>query len=76
MRKTTKYLTIGALVVGAFMFWLLGDDSTENMDQTAGAESGDEYVFKTDDGKTARIHLPKCILNGDINNYLRLFTLL
>ena len=37
MRKTTKYLAIGALVVGAFMFWLLGDDSTENMsDPTVG----------------------------------------
>ena len=71
MKKTTKYLAIGALVVGAFMFWVFGGDSEEainNMDQTAGAESGDEYVFKTDEGKAARIHLPKCILNGDINN--------
>lgn len=68
MRKTTKYLAIGALVVGAFMFWLLGDDSTENMDQTAGAESGDEYVLTLEDGSTTRAYIPRCILNGDINN--------
>lgn len=71
MKKLLKYLGIGVLVLGAFMFWLLGDDSSdsiENMDQSAGAESGDEYVFKVEDGTTARVHLPKCILNGDIKN--------
>ncbi len=66
MRKTTKYLTIGALVVGAFMFWLLGDDSTENMDQSAGA-SGNEYQFTTDDGSVVGVKIPKCIGDGDIN---------
>lgn len=70
MRKTLKYIGIGVLVLGAFMFWLLGDDSTDSIDsmnQSVGAESGDEYVFQID-GKTARIHLPACILNGDIDN--------
>ena len=69
MRKATKYLAIGALVVGAFMFWVLGDDSTEtidNMNQGAGA-SGNEYQFTTDDGSVVGVKIPKCIGDGDIN---------
>lgn len=71
MRKATKYLAIGALVVGAFMFWVFGGDSEEainNMDKTAGAESGDEYVLTFKDGSTARAYIPECILNGSIDN--------
>lgn len=66
MKKTTKYLAIGALVVGAFMFWVFSGDSTENMDQSAGA-SGNEYQFTTDDGSVVGVKIPKCIGDGDIN---------
>ena len=48
------------------MFWLLGDDSTENMDQSAGA-SGNEYQFTLDDGTVVGVKIPKCINDGNIN---------
>ncbi len=70
MRKTTKYLTIGALVVGAFMFWLLGDDSTENMsDPTVGAyDESDYYTLTLDDESEVDILVPYCISSGRVKN--------
>lgn len=70
MRKTTKYLTIGALVVGAFMFWLLGDDSTENMsDPTVGAyDESDYYTLTLDDESEVDILVPYSISKGMVRN--------
>lgn len=70
MRKTTKYLAIGALVVGAFMFWLLGDDSTENMsDPTVGAyDESDYYTLTLEDESEVDILVPYSISKGMVRN--------
>lgn len=69
MRKVTKYLAIGALVVGAFMFWVFGDDSTENMDKSAGAHDESYYYTLTlDDESEVDILVPYCISSGRVKN--------
>lgn len=72
MRKTTKYLAIGALVVGAFMFWVFGGDSEEavnNMDQTAGAyDESDYYTLTLEDESEVDILVPYCISSGRVKN--------
>lgn len=72
MRKATKYLAIGALVVGAFMFWVFGDDSTEtidNMNQSAGAhDESDYYTLTLDDESEVDILVPYCISSGRVKN--------
>lgn len=72
MRKTTKYLAIGALVVGAFMFWVFGDDSTEtidNMNQSAGAyDESDYYTLTLEDESEVDILVPYSISKGMVRN--------
>lgn len=72
MRKATKYLAIGALVVGAFMFWVFGDDSTEtidNMNQSAGAhDESDYYTLTLDDESEVDILVPISISKGMVRN--------
>lgn len=72
MRKTTKYLAIGALVVGAFMFWVFGGDSEEainNMDKTAGAyDESDYYTLRLEDESEVDILVPISISKGMVRN--------
>lgn len=72
MRKATKYLAIGALVVGAFMFWVFGGDSTEtidNMNQSAGAyDESDYYTLTLEDESEVDILVPYSISKGMVRN--------
>lgn len=69
MKKTLKYIGIGVLVLGAFMFWLLGDDSTENIDQSAGAyDESDYYTLTLDDESEVDILVPISISKGMVRN--------
>lgn len=72
MRKTTKYLAIGALVVGAFMFWVFSGDSEEainNMDQTVGAyDESDYYTLTLEDESEVDILVPYSISKGMVRN--------